>query len=90
MADTLPNIVLPAGVWVDLYDSTGIIVGRQISVQNLGTTVVWLTSQAATPTAGSGRNEMDTGVTQYVNDDGDSGAWARSNVLDGLINVRIA
>lgn len=85
MADTLPNTSLPANTWVDLYADTGITVGVKILLQNLGTTGVRLASSAASP-AGDGFKRVTSGQEAF-NETGDSGAWAYSPVIDGLLNV---
>jgi hypothetical protein len=49
MADSLPQIVLPSGQWIDLYAETGITVGTQIIVQNVGNANARLTESATEP-----------------------------------------
>lgn len=90
MADTLTNTALPAGTWVDLYADTGIAVGTKINVQNLGSSTVWLTVNATAPADGTTRNELSPGNDKFSNDASDSGAWAYSPVVDGLVNVEVA
>jgi len=90
MADTLNNVPLPAGVWVDLYDATGITVGVKLSVQNLGSSTIQLVVKATEPLVTDGFNELVPGNEQYQNQDADSGAWARSLINSGIANVRIA
>ncbi len=89
MADTLPNIALPRGVWVDLYAATGITpIGTRIRVQNLGVKDVYLTTLATEPTDETAYVIVPRAFLA-VNDDGDSGAWAQSPYCDGKVNVRI-
>ena len=90
MADTLQNVPLPAGTWVDLYDATGITVGVKLAVQNLGSNTIQLAVKATEPLATDGFNELVPGNDQYQNQDSDSGAWAKSLVNDNIVNVRIA
>ena len=86
MADTLDNILLPAGTWVDLYDESGITVGTQINVQNVGAGHIYLYAGATSPISLSGYAVLvEYGVMQ--NDSGDSGAWAYSE-SGGKVNVR--
>ena len=86
MADTLPNIELKSGDWIDLYAQSGIVVGTQITVKNIGTEVVWLVTKATIPTFSDGRDELAVGE-QLENSYDDSGAWAFSANTDGLINI---
>lgn len=89
MADTLPNIVLPSHVWVNLYAETGIPVGTQILTQNISTCDVRLYSGAAQP--GQGQNHMYQLLQngQFArNDQGDAGAFAMC-VGGGGVNVRL-
>lgn len=87
MSDTLSNILLPKGVWVDLYASSGIAVGTKISVENLGYSTVQLVASATEPSANpAGFNRLHS-VQTKSNQTGDSGAWARSVSIDGVVNV---
>lgn len=54
MANTLPLVVLKAGVWVDLYAATGLTVGAKISVQNVTPSDIRLCSKATAPTSADG------------------------------------
>lgn len=90
MADTLPNVFLPRNQWVDLYAETGLPVGTEIQVQNIGAGDVYLTVRATQPPV-----DYDAyNVAQRRNDvwlkntSGDSGAWAFSPNTNGKINVR--
>ncbi len=87
MADTLNNVLLPKNVWVDLYAASGIVVGTRIIVENLGATPVKLTTKATEPTDADGFQYAQQ-RSQKVNDTGDSGAWAISVGIDGLVNVK--
>jgi len=96
MADTRPDIVLPANTQVDIYAALNaqggfpaVTVGTQISVQNKGGTRIKLASKATAPIAGDGSNTLDIGNQQFVNETGDLGAFAFSPVIDSLINVRV-
>lgn len=86
MSDTIPNVPLPAGEWVDLYDATSITIGTQIAAQNLKHTYVRLGTQATEPVNTDGFNLLPPYKTA-LNDAGDSGAWAYSNE-GGLLSVR--
>lgn len=88
MANTPPNVVLPAGVWVDLYAATGLTVGAKISVQNICGFEVRLCSKGATPTSSDGVNILPF-VSTAVNQASDAGAWAMC-VSGGAVNVALA
>lgn len=88
MADTLPNVELPKGVWVDLYAETGIAAGLKIRVQNISVasnSKVNLTTKGEEPTNGDGFSLIGIYESQ-VNEAGDSGAWAKAD-LGGYVNV---
>lgn len=87
MADTLPNVVLPIGEWVDLYTETGLTVGTQIQVQNVGDVDIRVVTQAATPTDASGYNIIRPFSLTFVSQDAPTGAWARADTADGSVNV---
>lgn len=86
MAATLPNIVLPAATWVDLYDEANITVGVRITVEGLGGNEVFLTSSTSAPTA-LDRYVVLRGHGVAENETGDPGAWAYST-LGSKVNVR--
>jgi len=87
MSDTLPNIELPAAVWVELYLESHIPAGKQLLVQNIGSCDVYLATSAQQPTDETTRQILVRGQWA-VNDEGDETAWAYCNNTDGLINVR--
>lgn len=89
MSDTLANTTLPGNTWVDLYADTGISVGTKISVQNIGSNTIKLATKLTAPISSDGFAELTPGNDQYVNETGDSGAWAFSPVTIGLLQVRI-
>lgn len=87
MADTLANVVLPQGTWVDLYSATGLTAGTQIQVQNVGNVPVRVVSQVAEPTDASGFNLIRPRSLTFVSQTAPTGAWARADRAAGLINV---
>lgn len=89
MPDTLGNIILLANTWTDLYAETGIAVGVQIVVQNIGTCDVYLTTKAGQPDDEDARQISERGEF-LINDIGDSGAWAYCQSAGGSLNVRVA
>ncbi len=89
MVDTLPNIPLTANTWVDLYDVSGISVGTQIIIQNLGDPDVFLAAQSAQPTTTDGYHLVERSE-ESINQVGDAGAWAYSANTNGAVNVRVA
>lgn len=87
MADTLQNIVIPEQVWIDVYAASGITLGKQILVQNIGVCDIYLASQATQPTDYDAHQIIQR--SQFaINDFGDTGAWAYCRG-GGLINVRL-
>ena len=88
MADTLPNIKIPAGIWTDLYDASGIDVGAQILIQNIGVCDLSLNAQAAPPTDENSIQLLER-ADFSINDAGDAGAWAFCLSMDGKVNVRL-
>lgn len=97
MADTRPDITLIGGVPKDLYAALNaqagfpaVVVGDQISVQNKGGVKIQLTTKATIPIIGvDGSNDLDIGNEQFVNETGDSGAFALSPQVDSIINVKV-
>lgn len=89
MADTLNNVVLPANTWVDLYSETGITVGVKILLQNLGSTNIRIATKTTAPLAADGFKRVNPNQ-QATNETGDSGAWAYSPIVDGLVNAGVA
>ena len=84
----MSNVILPAGIWVDLYAATGLTVGDQIDILNITPNDVRLVSSATEPSgtddhvpvpyrSGIGRNTL-----------GDPGAWALC-VGGGAVDVRL-
>ncbi len=96
MADTRPDIKLPAETQVDLYAALNaqagfpaVTIGDQISVQNKGGVKIRLTTKATAPVVDDGSNDLDIGNEQFVNETGDSGAFAFSPLVNSVINVRV-
>lgn len=94
MADSLNNITLPAGVWVDLYAATGIAIGTQIVVMNLTDTPVKHHAGATVPANAqkdnsTGSFERIMAFREKVNDLGDNGSWAYSHISTGLVAVKV-
>lgn len=90
MADTLPNVSLPIGQWVDLYNATGITVGTQIQVQNLGGSLVLLHTGETAPTSADGFNILRPDSITFVSQAAPTGTWAKSENDIGLLNVGAA
>ena len=87
MADTLSNIVLPVGVWVDLYAASGLTAGTQIQIQNIGGVNVLLHTGAEEPSATDGYNILRPESLTFVSQTAPTGAWARAERANGLVNV---
>ena len=77
MATSLPPVTLTDNVWVDLYDVTGIVVGTQLIIQNIGSSEALLSESASEPTTVSGYNIIPT-RTYLTNTTANIGAWAFS------------
>jgi len=88
MADTLPDIPLPANTWVDLYAASLITPGTRIIASNKGASTITLATLATEPTTLDGAPLAKD--KDRINESGDSGAWAYSSNVRGLVNVRIA
>lgn len=89
MADTLPNITIPANTWVNLYTASGIAVGTQIRVKLIGGGEVKLVAKATQPTNLSAYDVLVSRAVPVTNRSGDSGAWAYSTGAPSLVNVEI-
>ena len=86
MADTLPDVVLPAKTPVDLYAATGITVGAKVNVENITSSDVRVHVGSVAPTMGvSGASLLLPGQSGE-NTQGDSGLWAWS-VTGGAVQV---
>ncbi|PHR55977.1 MAG: hypothetical protein COA43_14770 [Robiginitomaculum sp.] len=94
MADTLVNTSLTAGIWVDIYNETGIAVGTEISIENLSPSPLRRYSGLTVPIDadednGTGSFSRIRNYETAVNNTGDAGAWLFSE-LGGLVNISIA
>jgi len=88
MAQTLPSVSLPAGVWVDLYAATSITVGVQLITQNIGNTEVRLSESVAEPTSSVGNNILyPSDFLQSIAAPVGVWAWSRN---PGLLQVEEA
>lgn len=47
--DTLPDITLEAGVWMDVYAATGIVAGTPLIIKNKSNSTVYVQVRAAKP-----------------------------------------
>lgn len=90
MADTLPNIPIPAGTFVDLYAESGITVGTKISIENVGAAEIRYFTRATAPSDPSSTGyQLLIPYATKQNQTSDSGAFAWS-IRPGLVNVRVA
>lgn len=90
MADNIQNIQIARNTWVDLYDATGIAVGSQIVVENIGNDDVYLTVQAAQPDPDHNAYNVlkrPPSPNTMQNSEGDSGAWAYCSNSEGKLAV---
>jgi hypothetical protein len=86
MADTLPDIELPANTWVDLYAASGIAVGTRIIAMNKGSMRINAATSAAAPIDNRGAPVAPNET--FVNQTGDSGAWVKSQIA-GRVSVAV-
>lgn len=77
MATSLPSVPLPRNTWVDLYAATGITVGSQIIIQNIGSSEAYLSESVASPAPTVGRNIISPRL-YLTSADTPVGAWALS------------
>lgn len=75
MSDTASNTAIPPQIWVDLYAASGIDVGDQLIVQNIGVCDIYLTTAATQPVDDTAMQILERGRSM-VNDIADTGAWA--------------
>lgn len=89
MPDSTENVTVTVGQWVDLYAITGLSVGTQISVENIGSSDIYLTVLATLPTPDYDKYDVvRAGGLPAKNTAGDSGAWAYSPNREGKLSVR--
>lgn len=85
----MANVILPPKVWVNLYASTGIVVGTQINSINITSNDVRLASTATEPNGNTDHVPLLFGRGTGQNDVGDLGAWAFC-IGGGAIDVKEA
>lgn len=79
MATSLPSVAIPSNVWVDLYAETGIVVGTQLIIQNIGSSEAILSESVAKPIPATGHNIISP--RQYLTNAGVAvGAWSFSEL----------
>jgi len=79
MATSLLPVPIPPNTRVDLYDATGILVGNQLIVQNIGSSEAELTESAAEPDDAAGFNSL-VPREFFTNSAANVGAWAFSKL----------
>lgn len=97
MADTRPDIFLPASTPVDIYAALNaqvgfpaVAVGTQIRFINKGNHEVYAYSSVTAPTPNTERIGIPVlSRMRACNESGDSGAFVTSYIVDGLINVSV-
>ena len=80
------DVILPPGVWVDLYAATGILTTLPLNAINLTPNDVRLTSTDIEPDGSTNHVPLLFGRGTGVNDATDPGAWAMC-VGGGAVNV---
>ncbi len=74
----LPPVTVPEKTWVNVYAATGITVGTQLIIQNIGSSDSWLVDSTNEPDENStGRNIIDPRV-YLTTDAAPDGVWAYS------------
>ena len=89
MPDTLNNIDIPVNQWVDIYLLSGITVGTQLAIENVGVADIYLAVQETEPDPDHDAFNIvkrDSDIP-YSNSVGDSGAWAFAPSEGGKLNV---
>ncbi len=89
MAVTIEDVVVPKGVWTDLYTGSGVAVGTAVTVINTGSVAVQLAISLIAPVS------TTIGIPLYVGAVGSSalvgasevGLWALS--LDGVATINV-
>lgn len=79
MATSLTPVTLPANTWIDLYDDTGISVGVQLIIQNIGSDEARLSESAVEPISTTGYNNLLLN-TYLTSTSTPVGAWAISRL----------
>lgn len=89
MADTLPNIPIPGEDWQDFYGQAKIPRGAPVSVQNIGTTDLYYSTQIDKPPVDHKAYRIfRRGETIFLLN-GDTFVWVFSVQVAGLVNVEI-
>ncbi len=74
----LPPVTVPEKTWVNVYSTTGITVGTQLIIQNIGSSDSWLVDSTAEPDENNtGRNIIEPRV-YLTTDNTPDGVWAYS------------
>lgn len=89
MADTLENIPLDGGSWIDVYSSPSIDAGTPLDVQNIGTTDLYYSVNDIEPAKDSDdyRIIKRGQIARFIK--GDLKVWFFSPTVSGLINPSI-
>ena len=90
MAVTTEDVVVPKGVWTDLYAGSGVAVGTAVTVVNTGNSAVQLAISLSAPVSNT------IGIPLYAGDIGSTalvgatevGLWALAQDSDAPINVQ--
>lgn len=80
MANTRPDIIIPANTWIDCYAASGIAVGTEVHIYNKGSYYCNLAVAPAMPFGSSIGAPLYAGSTgSYLHlKAGESGLWAYS------------
>lgn len=84
-----PNLVLPAGEWVNIYELAGLPIGARIIVHNIGSSDVYLSTALLQPERDSDAYQViQPNNLPMINDPDSTGEWAFSPNQEAKINVR--
>lgn len=87
MADTLPNVPLPANQWVNLISESGVDSTKDVFVQNVASADVMIRKVATQPADESAFQILEPRKI-YKSDPDPSGLWAKSKNQNALLSVQ--
>lgn len=85
MADTIADVLIPTGSYVDIYTATGIIVGTSIVIQNKSLQPIWVQEGAAQPSGTSFDGVVVERFKSVIVTAGATGVWVKG---EGKISVQ--
>ena len=90
MVETLANIEIDPGEWVDVYGVSGVAVGLRVSIENVGVCDVYLSiSLSQPPIDHDAYNIIRRKGDPLQVPEGSPGAWVFCNNAAGKVNVAL-